>query len=132
MRRKCLDSCVLINHWQRCSGGSVAGWSPAEAATWAMKLIDMRGTRAIVTPVYLEMVAGTRNKHELMLTRQFLKQFKLVDDGNVVPEDWTEARRLAERIPRNGRRREVCDCLIRAICNRLGYDVDTLDEGFPS
>jgi predicted nucleic acid-binding protein len=85
----------------------------------------------LVTPVVIEFLAGVRGRHELELADKFLSEFAVLDDGNVVPSDWQEARRLARRVPQDGTRRQLGDCLIRAIANRLRADVLTLDEDFP-
>jgi hypothetical protein len=34
-------------------------------------------------------------------------------------------------VPRNGKPRQLGDCLIRAIAARLKYDVQTVDGSFP-
>jgi predicted nucleic acid-binding protein len=59
------------------------------------------------------------------------EEFRLADDGAVTMEDWEEARRLAVRVPRVGRPRQLGDCLIRAIANRLRLRVKTFDIGMP-
>ena len=51
--------------------------------------------------------------------------------GNVTTADWQEAIRIARRVPRNRKPRQLGDCLIRAIANRLRYKVETLDADFP-
>lgn len=46
-------------------------------------------------------------------------------------EDWKKARQIAERVPRNGKPRQLGDCLIRAIAARLKYyDMQTADDSF--
>lgn len=93
---------------------------------------ELQDVDAIVTPVCLEMIVGTVTKHELELTRAYLDEFDVLDRGDVRPKDWEEARRIAERIPPDGKPRDLGDCLIRAIANRLKRDVLSLDAGFPS
>jgi|SRR5208283_5220164 len=131
MLRYILDTSVLIEHWKRSCGGSIRASRLVDAKEWADMLIKLRKTNAIVTPVYLEVVCGVRSQHELFLTRAYLGQFRVVDEGKILERDWQEARRVAERVPRNAKPRHLGDCLIRAIANRLKYDVDTLDDDFP-
>jgi hypothetical protein len=85
-------------------------------------------TGSIVTPAYIEFVAGTTSAHELRLARAYLAEFEIVDKGRILDQDWIEARRYAERVPRNGKPRQLGDCVIKAIAKRLNYDVDTFDE----
>lgn len=131
MKRRVLDTNVLIRYWRRFSGGSLVQKTPEDAAGWARRVIELFDTNAIVTPVYLEMVAGTSDQHELQLTLAFLSQFERVDGGDITRADWDEALRLARRVPRNRKPRHLGDCLIRAIANRLRYRVETLDTDFP-
>ncbi len=86
---------------------------------------------AIVTPVVVEFVAGARKSRELELFRAFLACFDVIDRGQILPADWQAARRVAERIPRDGKPRQLGDCLIRAIARRLNYEIDTADQTFP-
>jgi predicted nucleic acid-binding protein len=88
-------------------------------------------TDAIVTPVRIEFAAGARDAQELKVFRSYLAMFQNIDGGRILPEDWDEALRFAEWIPRNGRPRQLGDCLIRAIARRLRFDVLTRDTGFP-
>ena len=86
-----------------------------------------------MTPVYIEFIAGARSAVELELSRAYLAGLEVVDAGRILKEDWEKARKLAERIPRNGKLRQLGDCLIRAIAARLKYyDVLTADDSFPS
>jgi predicted nucleic acid-binding protein len=101
------------------------------ARIWAKEIITRYDTNAIVTPVYIEVIAGVQNQRELQLTREFLDCFQCVDMRRILPQDWNEVIRLAQRIPRNGKPRQLGDCLIRAIANRLRYEVETSDERFP-
>lgn len=131
MKRSVLDTSVLIRSWWEYSGGALKQKKPSDARQWARQTIAFYDTDAIVTPVHLEMVAGVSSRHELELTNAFLAEFECLDEGNVLPADWAEALRLAQRVPRNGKPRQLGDCLIRAIANRLRYKVETLDEDFP-
>ena len=105
--------------------------TPSDARHWAKQTIELYDTNAIVTPVYVEMVAGVSDKHELELTHAFLAQFDSIDKGKISQADWEEAIRIAQRVPRNRKPRHLGDCLIRALANRLRYKVETLDDDFP-
>jgi predicted nucleic acid-binding protein len=132
VRRNVLDTSLLIAHWWRCRGRDLAGHDAEQARDWARALIRLEQTDKIVTPVVLEMLCGVRDRHELELTRAYLDCFAILDEGNVSPRDWEEARRLAQRVPRNCKPRHLGDCLIRAIADRLHHDVRATDEDFPS
>jgi predicted nucleic acid-binding protein len=131
MAKKVLDTSVLLHHWGKCGGNSTADRGVDEAKDWGKELVGLHDTDAIVTPVYLEMVVGVLSAHQLDLMRAFLGQFQIIDNWNVTVEDWKEARRLGERVPRDGCRRQLGDCLIRAIANRLRHDVIAFDTRFP-
>ena len=131
MTLRILDTSVLVQFWNRARGQSSADEIEADSGQLAENLIASQKTDAILTPVYLEFVAGSQNEHELAAFRLFLARFRIVDNGRILPEDWKEARRLAERVPRDGQRRHLGDCLIRAIAWRLKRDVITLDKRFP-
>jgi predicted nucleic acid-binding protein len=88
-------------------------------------------TNAILTPIYGEFMAGVTNREQLQLSRWYLAQFEVLDRGRILSEDWRAAIRMAERIPRNGKPRQLTDCLIRAIANRLRRRVVTRDVDFP-
>jgi predicted nucleic acid-binding protein len=130
-RRRILDTSVLIYHWRSRAEAPLDRWSDNDARTWAEELIEFRGSDCIVTPVAIEFSAGATNRHESRLYRAYLEKFRIVDEGRVPKDDWIVAKRLAERIPRSGKPRQLGDCLIKAIATRLHYDVDTLDEGMP-
>ena len=122
---------MLIWAWhafRRKAQGPVGSREPEERAR---RLIDLYKTDAIVTPVRIEFVAGARDTQELEAFRIYLAMFDNVDEGRILPEDWSEAIRYAEWIPRDGRSRQLGDCLIRAIARRLKYGVWTQDSGFP-
>ena len=84
-----------------------------------------------MTPVRIEFLCHATTREILDVYEAFLAEFDVIDEGEVVPEDWSEAVRLARRIPRSGRPRQLGDCLIRAIAKRLRYDVMTNDMDFP-
>lgn len=132
MAKRVLDTNKLIRHWKR--------WKPADgrktsrgAEDWARKLIELEDTDAIVTPVELELLGGDLTDRDRQLTRAYLRPFRNIDGGKVLEADWVEARRLIERIwPRqNPRPRGLVDCLIRAIADRLHYELWTDDGGIP-
>jgi predicted nucleic acid-binding protein len=131
MKRQVLDTSVLIHHWRRRSAGHLGISTVRDARRWARDLIQIEVTDAIVSPVALEVLYGTRDAHELKLSVAYVEEFRLADDGAVTVEDWEEARRLAVRVPRDGRPRQLGDCLIRAIVNRLRLRVKTFDTGMP-
>lgn len=130
---KCvLDTNVLIDHWRRCRGKRpIAEFTVRSVVDWAGELIELRGTDAIVTPIWIEFIARGRGEHEINLSLAFLGEFEIVDEGKITDEDWQEAARLAKRVPRSGKPRQLGDCLIRAICKRLRLEVWGYDQGFP-
>ncbi|MGH7140595.1 MAG: PIN domain-containing protein [Pirellulales bacterium] len=132
MRRRVLDTQVLIQFWLDCLAAARRDPTDSDVSEWADDLIALYSTDVIVTPVYIEMVAGAQSKRELNLKRSYLARFRILDRGKILDRDWVEARRLAERVPRDGKRRQLGDCLIKAIANRFGYDVFSHDQGFPS
>jgi predicted nucleic acid-binding protein len=130
--RQILDTSILIRHWQLCrTGRSIDRISESDAEGWARDLIKIEDSNAIVTPVLLEFLCGVRDKREMILVRAFLSAFRCLDSGRTLVSDWREARRLAERVPANGRPRDLGDCLIKAIANRLNCGVRTSDAGMP-
>jgi predicted nucleic acid-binding protein len=131
MAKKLLDSSVLIRYWRKRSRGALNDKTTVDAAAWGQELIAIEETDAIVTPVYLEVVVGTRSSHELRLTLTYLHQFRCVDQGHIPAPDWEEAIRLAKRVPADSRPRQLGDCLVKAIAKRLKYIVRTFDTRFP-
>lgn len=83
----------------------------------------------LVTPVRLEFLGGTDDREEQRLGDLFLDRFPLYDGGRVLPEDWAVAERYARRIRGTGTKRDVIDCLVLALCDRLNADIYTLDLG---
>jgi predicted nucleic acid-binding protein len=131
MARRVIDTSVLCSFWHRRSAGRrLNDVSTHDVKRWAQELIEVRGN-AIVTPVGIEFLAGARKRRELELFRAFLGCFEIIDNGEISSDDWRAARRLAERIPRDGKPRHLGDCLIRAIARRLKCEVDTSDQAFP-
>ena len=132
MARRILDTSVLVQHWKRSGGHAAHVSQSADVRAWADELAKLYGTRAIVSPVYLEFICGTTTREQLELARRFLSEFEIIDHWQVRTDDLREAQRIAERIPRSGRRRQLGDCLIRALANRLSHDVVTHEKAFPT
>jgi predicted nucleic acid-binding protein len=130
-KRLILDTSELLRWWNERRSDFGGPLAPSLAENWARELIEMHDTNAIVTPVYLEVMAGTRSKKDHELMRAYLRPFACVDEKKFLARDWQEALRLAQRVPRDQRPRDLGDCLIRALANRLHYNVFTLDKGFP-
>jgi hypothetical protein len=99
MAKKILDTSVLLHHWSRSGGNSPADRTVDEAKGWGKELAGLHDTDAIVTPVYLEMVVGVVSAHQLDLMRAFLGHFRIIDNGNLTPEDWKEAAVSASACP---------------------------------
>ena len=127
MKKAILDTSILGTFWKH---QGLTKKSAADVRNAAKQLIKSRDTNAIVTPVYLECVAGARTGNELQLMRAFLAEFNVVDAWHVSDDDWEAARSFAERIPHDGKPRHMGDCLIRAIANRISYEVSYIDNRF--
>lgn len=131
MERRILDTSVLIAGWRKNATGLIVHATIEDARSWADEVVRLRRSDAIVTPVKIEFLVGTRTGHELRLARAFLEAFRIIDGGEVQKEDFTAAINLAERIPPDGNPRQFGDCLIRALAQRLRHDVDSTDTRFP-
>jgi predicted nucleic acid-binding protein len=131
VKRLVLDTSVLLRHWHRSVTRHLERSTMDDASKWARELIAIEETDAIVTPVAIEVICGVRTAQELRLTRAFLDELRVLDGGDVTAADWNEARRLGERIPRDGRPRQLGDCLIQAIARRFKFLVRTFDTGTP-
>ena len=131
MSRSLLDTSVLIGNWNRLSRGQIVNKTESDGRDWAKRLVVLHKTSNVSTPVVVEFLAGSRNRHELLLARAYLQQFDIIDNGRILQEDWNRARRIAERIPPDGKRRQMGDCLIRAIAKRFNCEVITSDDRFP-
>jgi predicted nucleic acid-binding protein len=141
--RSILDTSILIKKLKQLRQDS----TPADAERLAKELIVDYRTRAIVSPVEIEVLAGVRDAHELDLTETFLLSFEIVDRGRITAGDWETTRNLAKRVvkydreqPRRPKKRkreqnprtearDLGDCLILAIAKRMHYEVSTLDKG---
>jgi predicted nucleic acid-binding protein len=131
MPKRVLDTGCLIAHWNRRKSSKPGQPSVADVEGWARELAAMHQAKAIVTPVYVEFLAGTRLSSEQRLAEAFLAQFDNIDGGNIPKQDWDETLRIVKRIPPTGKPRQLGDCLIRAIANCLNHSVVTPDAGFP-
>lgn len=121
----------MIGYWRRHRARLRDDMTTQTALEWAREIIDLFGTDAILTPVWVEVVAGTQSSAELAFARLFLSHFRIADGGKIMTEDWDQAKRLAARVPPDGKRRQLGDCLIRGIAIRLRCDVHTADQSFP-
>ena len=133
MPRRVLDTNILSKHWDACVHRRQRGRAVTEddAKRWARELIDLQGTRSILTPIAIEYVCRGATAHDVSLARAYLAEFDVADRGRVLPEDWEAAKRVAQRVLPDRRTRQLGDCLIRAICDRLNLDVFTGDKRFP-
>jgi len=85
-------------------------------------LIKDKETDAILSPIEIEFLVGVVDRHEMELAEAFLGEFHIIDGHNTLPQDWEEARRVARHIGYHATPRDLGDCLIIAICERLRYD----------
>lgn len=131
MPRAILDTNVLIQGYRHGRESLVRPPRPDDCVLWARRLIDLRGTSAIVEPIYIEFVCGATGRDELRLYDAFIGEFDRVDGGHVLDVDWQRAGEIARTIGRLGRRRQLGDCLVRAIADRLRRDVITNEVDFP-
>jgi predicted nucleic acid-binding protein len=127
MAKRLLDSNILINHWH-----SYLPQIRTEKTMrqWAKNLIQTHSTNCICSPVEIELLAGTRSQSELKLHRAYLEAFHNIDGGTILKDDWQLAKQIAERVPRDGKPRDLGDCLIEAIAARRHYEVLTGDRRF--
>jgi hypothetical protein len=84
-----------------------------------------------VSPVYIEFVAGVQSKADLEPALAYLSEFDILDEGKILQQDWEKARQYAAWVPKDGKPRQLGDCLIPAIATRLRYEVHTLDKRLP-
>ena len=103
--------------------------TPEDGERWARHLIEFRRTDAIVEPVYLEFLCGARDGRELAVYDAFLKPFNRADGGRVLLVDWQLATKFARRPGRGGKPRDLGDCLVWAIAERLHREVISDDRG---
>jgi predicted nucleic acid-binding protein len=132
MARRILDTSILVSFWRRqIKKRSLDSISSQEVEKWVEDLQKNYSSKIIVTPVKVEFLAGARTKRELDLFRLFIDNFQLLDDQQTARQDWEQTLQSAERIPDDGKPRQLGDCLIRALAKRYRYDVETSDTSFP-
>jgi len=141
MAPRILDTNQLVNAWHRYRGGRpLEACTLADAREWGRRHAEEGD---IVRPVVIEFLCKVKTDHERKLYEEFLRQFALADRGRVLPQDWDAAEDIARsirkpRLPQTRgttlkrfKERDLGDCLIAAICRRLGRDAKTDDQGFP-
>jgi predicted nucleic acid-binding protein len=99
------------------------------ARDWARKLIDNKGSDAILSPIVIEFLCGVVDRHEMSLAEAYLESFNVIDASRILVQDWDEARAIAKHIGPQSRPRGLGDCLIIALIRRLKYEIDTHDKG---
>ncbi|MCI0642924.1 MAG: PIN domain-containing protein [Gemmataceae bacterium] len=130
MSRRVMDTSVLVSFWIAKTAKNKAP-SAAQTRIWAQELIVAHKTDVIVTPVLVEFLAGAQSREEATLFQAFLQSFVVLDEREITSADWNRALHYAQKIPRDGKRRQLGDCLIRAIADRFRRSVLTLERGFP-
>ena len=108
MAKRIFDTSYLIGHWRIFPKATKRTTDNMRA--WSEKLIDQYGTRQIVTPVYIEMVAGVTSSDELKLTQAYLDPFEIIDEGKIPKRDWDEAKVMSQRVAPKGGKRQLGDC----------------------
>lgn len=132
MRKEFLDTNRLIEHYQRMRAGRPHRQvTDTMVAQWAKDLIRLRRVNLILTPVVIEFLAGAGSSREVQLGKAFLAEFEIADGGDIRGDDWVRAQQFAERVPGDGKPRDLGDCILAALAERLGLDADTGDHGFP-
>lgn len=133
---KILDTSILIHHWHQAlkraritPGANRTGEQTVRS--WARNLITLRQSKSILTPIYVEFMAGAKSAKDIRLFRSYLAEFVVIDEGNVFKADWDVALQIAERVPVDGKPRQLGDCLIRALARRLNCEVVSKDVTFP-
>ena len=101
-----LDTSILISHWLRFPKGA-AGRTAKNMGLWAEDLVQRYQSRQIVSPVYVEMVAGVTSSAELELTKAYLASFDVIDGGKISKIDWDEARNFAQRVESKRRKTPI-------------------------
>jgi predicted nucleic acid-binding protein len=125
--KRVLDTNILLAHFHRLR--PLDGKREAEAENWARTLIEDKQSDAIVSPVEVEFLCGVLNEHERRLRECYLRPFRVIDDHKTLPQDWQEAKRLAKHPGFRASPRDLGDCLITAISDRLKHEVITDDKG---
>jgi predicted nucleic acid-binding protein len=141
MPSRVLDTNRLVDAWKYFRGGRrLEDCKLTDARQWGKQYAE---EGQIVRPVRIEFLCGAVTEHERRLFEAFLDEFILADDGKVIPQDWDIAENIAKSIrklrpsrirgaeTKEIKRRQLGDCLIEAICRRLGRECDTADRGYP-
>ena len=131
MPRNILDTSVLIRVWKLELSKLKSPLTEVLASRWGQNLRDFYEPAFLLSPVSIEFLAGSHSSDDLLLYRAFLSPFEVLDRGEVPADDWEQAKRFAERIPKDGKPRQFGDCIIAAIARRLRCEVITFDKGFP-
>ena len=87
MNKFVLDTSVLLQWWNRCRSQARRAPTLPQAEAWARGLIARRKTKAIVTPVYLDVVGGATNGQGVRLMRAYLAPFECIDHQRILPQD---------------------------------------------
>ena len=124
-----LDTSELSAHFDRYKA-KLHRYTEEDAKQWAEGLIKFRETDVIVTPVFIELIAAAQNAHQLKMYRAYLSKFRRFDKGRILPTDWEQAANLAARIPRDGKPRQLGDCLLLALEKRFNLRFITRDKRF--
>ena len=106
MPRSLLDTSVLVSYWHRHKAKLKSQVTINIAQSWGKALREFYSPSVLATPIVIEFLAGSHRKEELDLYRAFLEPFEVVDRGEITAGDWKMAKRLAERIPRDGKPRQ--------------------------
>jgi predicted nucleic acid-binding protein len=118
--RRVLDTNVHIYHWgDKSRGFRLSEITVQHARKWAMDLTKIYNSNAILTPIAIEYLCGKGSRREVDIARAYLSHFEIADEGDIHAIDWVLARQISERVPREGGRRQLGDCLIRAICKTV-------------
>src|SRR5271166_1853861 len=81
--RRVLDTSILISHWRRCrSARPLAQINETEAQSWALRLIEIERSDAIVTPVLLEFLCGVVGKRDITLAPKKLIRTRRASEGS--------------------------------------------------
>ena len=120
MLRRVLDTNVLS--WISAAFNPTPQRGPQDARDRARLLIKDKNTDAILSAIEVEFLVGVVDRHEMELAEAYLAEFQVIDENNTLPQDWEEARRVARHIGHHATPRDLGDCLIIAICERLHYD----------
>jgi hypothetical protein len=130
-RRNILDTCILVENWRRMRAKQKKFVDEKEIDRWAKKLIRLEDSNAILSPIRLEIMGGIHNRKEYRQMERYLSHFRVIDEGIILPQDWSQAEQLHRlEIEKHGKALGPLDSLIKAIAHRLGHEVRSEDKGF--